>query len=299
MQGLTLVPADPVSARPEWFERALAAERTEGEVEVDGSPVHYLEWGDRARPTILMVHGNGAHNWWFLSTGALLADRFHCVAMSFTGMGDSGWREYYDRDSMANDIAGIVRGLKLDRPVLAAHSFGGMVAIPAATLLGDELSALVVIDFVARPKAKVQEWFADYPPSRPTIVRPTKAEMLKRFRLLPPQPCPNQWLVDYISDKSVRPVAGGWTWKFDPTIYDNMRLGNDHEEMVRNMKLPQGFIYGEHTEEFESGELDDMLEILPDTSVVAALPQSGHHVMLDQPQGFAELLGRVVDRMLR
>lgn len=296
-QGLTLVPEDVVTERPEWFHRALQAERTEGSVQVNGCPVHYLEWGDRSKPSLLMVHGNGAHAWWFLSTGVLLSEHFHCVAMTFTGMGDSGWRERYDLQSMVDDIVGVVEGLQLHKPVLVAHSFGGMVSVPTAVALGDRLGALVIVDFVVRPASKVREWFADAPASRPTAVRPTKEAVLKRFRLLPPQPCPNQWLVDFIADKSVRPVAGGWTWKFDPAIYDNMLLGTEHERMTRTMTTPLGLIYGEHTAEFEQGELADMLEILPEGTAVAPLPQSGHHVMLDQPQGFAELVRRVIAKI--
>jgi len=42
---------------PDWFRRALAHKPDEAQVEVEGCPIHYLRWGDRAKPGIVLVHG--------------------------------------------------------------------------------------------------------------------------------------------------------------------------------------------------------------------------------------------------
>ena len=40
---------------PEWFAWALSVPREEGFVEVGGARVHYLRWGRRDRPKLLMT----------------------------------------------------------------------------------------------------------------------------------------------------------------------------------------------------------------------------------------------------
>ena len=300
VQGLELQPMDvELTQPPEWFERLLAADRIDNHSEVDGCPLHYLEWGKgEGKQDLLLVHGNNAHAHWFLPTGALLSDRFHTVSMTFSGMGDSGWRERYDREQFCSDIIGLIDNLGLHKPIIMAHSFGGMISLPTAARLGDRLGGLIVVDFVARPKDKVREWFVDRPPSRPTRVYPDKETVMGRFRLLPDQECANQWLLRYIAEHSVRRVAGGWTWKFDPGIYDHMRLGNEHEAMLRNLKVPVAFLYGAQTVEFDLGEVEDMLQMLPPAAPVVAMPEAQHHLMLDQPLAFAELIGRLADALI-
>ncbi|MGI9345581.1 MAG: alpha/beta fold hydrolase [Gammaproteobacteria bacterium] len=288
-----------VTQRPPWFEQALQVPMREGWVQVGGAGVHYLEWGDPSQQDLVLLHGNNAHAHWFLPTGALLSDRFHCISMTFSGMGDSEWRPMYDREIMESDVIGVIQQLKLQKPVLMAHSFGGMISVPAAARLGQELGALMIVDFVARPKAKVEEWFQDRPKQiRSTRVYEDKKTCMDRFRLLPDQPCANQWLLEYIAEKSVRPVAGGWTWKFDPRIYAHMRLGNDHEAMIRNMQVPIGFLYGAQTVEFNSGSLQDMCDMMPEHAPICGLQQAQHHLMLDQPLAYAEVVARMADQLM-
>ena len=50
---------------------------------------------------------------------------------------------------------------------------------------------------------------------------------LGRFRLIPEQPCQHPYVVDYIARQSLRAVEGGWTWKFDPALFDHLEMGAD------------------------------------------------------------------------
>ncbi|MFT7546986.1 MAG: hypothetical protein ACI9VI_000816, partial [Candidatus Azotimanducaceae bacterium] len=43
--------------KPEWYERAIAAKRTDAEVEVEGCKIHYATWGDISKPGIVLIHG--------------------------------------------------------------------------------------------------------------------------------------------------------------------------------------------------------------------------------------------------
>ena len=46
---------------PAWFARAVAVPYTDGRVEFEGCPVHYLSWGEPDRRGLVFVHGGGGH----------------------------------------------------------------------------------------------------------------------------------------------------------------------------------------------------------------------------------------------
>ena len=49
---------------------------------------------------------------------------------------------------------------------------------------------------------------------------PDRETALTRFRLQPPQPCENQYILDYIARHSLMAADGGWTWKFDDDLIE-------------------------------------------------------------------------------
>src|SRR5690606_39841261 len=52
---------------PDWFATALAQAPEELSAEVAGAKLEVLAWGERGRPGLLFLHGNGAHaRWWSL-----------------------------------------------------------------------------------------------------------------------------------------------------------------------------------------------------------------------------------------
>ena len=109
--------------------------------------IHYLRWGDRARPGLLLVHGNAAHAHWWDFIAPFLARDYNVAAMDLSGMGDSDWRpdgyamELFAREEIAVcEDAGM---FKLDEPpVIVAHSFGGFVTMLTGGLYGDRLAGL-------------------------------------------------------------------------------------------------------------------------------------------------------------
>jgi pimeloyl-ACP methyl ester carboxylesterase len=79
-----------VGVAPEWFERSIATPYDSRFVEVAGCSIHYLSWGDRHNPGLLLLPGTGGHAHWFSHIAPLFADQFHVVSMDIAGCGDSG-----------------------------------------------------------------------------------------------------------------------------------------------------------------------------------------------------------------
>src|SRR5438309_1552033 len=69
-----------------------AAERVIAErfVDANGIRLQCLEWGNRRRPAVLLVHGwDGTARYWDLVAPSL-SDRYHLVAVTLRGRGRSG-----------------------------------------------------------------------------------------------------------------------------------------------------------------------------------------------------------------
>ena len=287
---------DLITERPGWFTEALNVEHKSSKLNINGANVHYLEWGDPNKQSVIMLHGNHAHAHWFQFIGAMLSNKYHFVVMSFSGMGESDWRSSYERDTFVEDVWGVVKGTKMENPIVVGHSFGGMVSLATAGKYSELMKGLLLVDFVVYPPEDAHEWFSGRPKSRPPQIRENKEDFLKRFRLMPPQECVNQFLIDFISDKSIRETEEGWSWTFDPSTYDTLRVGSDHAEILSNLNCPVGFFYGENTVEFnKKSGVSKMRELLPEGSPVLALQNAQHHLMLDKPLEFVEELDKFLE----
>ena len=100
---------------PAWFETAVNTPYSEHFADVDGVRIRYQRWGDQSKPGLMLCHGNGAHAHWYDFIGPAMAAEYHVIAMTFSGMGDSDWRDSYDMDKFsAEQIARIHGPIGLD-----------------------------------------------------------------------------------------------------------------------------------------------------------------------------------------
>ena len=117
---------------------------------------------------------------------------------------------------------------------------------------------------------------------------------------MPPQECKNQFLLDYIAERSITNTEEGWRWSFDPSTYDHLIIGNKQSEVLNSLFCPVGFMYGENTMEFDTGgnALEEMLELLPESSPVVELKDAQHHLMLDKPLEFVDELDKMIKKLI-
>jgi pimeloyl-ACP methyl ester carboxylesterase len=274
---------------PDWFWKAVETPASEHRVEVEDCEVAYRRWGEPGRPGLLFVHGMNAHSRWWDFIAPQFADTRSVVAMDLTGMGDSDYRYEYDPATYASEIVAVLddAGLGTDT-VVVAHSFGGYMAVRAANLFPDRFRALVLVDSGIRHPD-------DPPPDRPSMggrakVYPDRETALARFRLQPPQPCANTYLVEYIARHSLMPADGGWAWKFDDELPMTMKSFERLPEEYRQLRVKLGVIYGEKSELFSRRTLDYMRELVPAEFPAVAIADAQHHVFLDQPEAFVAAL---------
>jgi pimeloyl-ACP methyl ester carboxylesterase len=273
------------SDAPSWFTSAVATVPRRSSVEVQGCPINVLSWGATDRPGLVLVHGGAAHaNWWsFLAPQ--LTHEYHVAALDLSGHGDSGRRETYDIEVWAEEVLAVADHLGMDRPIVIGHSMGGFVTIVTAALHADRLAGAIVIDSgVRRPDPESEEGQRGRAFSNPKTY-PSLDEALGHFRLIPPQPCDNDYIIDFVARRSLREVEGGWTWKFDPQVFRRVEPRALHEYLGR-VGSRIAVLHGEFSAVVTPEVTDHMNELLGRSAPFVEIPQAHHHLMFDQPLAF-------------
>lgn len=290
---------------PSWFCAPPGGEGTQDVVTVDGVAIHHRVWGEPAGPGLVLVHGGAGHLYWWSPIAGLLADRYRVVALDLSGHGDSGWRERYDLRGWGAEVMAVADRHLSGPPTLVGHSMGGAVVAAAAVAEGDRLDGAIVLDApVWRDTSEVHQEFAERSFSR-LRTYPTREAAINRFRLVPEQACPNPWFVRHVAEHSVREVADGWTWKFDPRVFsarDRARLRADEfGGPLAEAGCSLAMVIGEHSYLAEDPFPQAVRRGHEVTGTAAGLPlhvvaDASHHLLLDQPEAVARLIGELAVR---
>ncbi len=290
--------AGAVPPAPAWFTETVAVEPESAFVEVAGVPIHYLRWGDRASPGLLLVHGNAAHAYWWSFIAPWMARDYNVAAIDLSGMGDSGWREAYSMDLFVEEQLAVCEAAGMfgpeEPPVVVAHSFGGFVTMLMGALHGDRLAGTVIVDSPVNPPDRERGGPRRRGAIRPNKVYPALEAALARFRLMPPQSCDNLYLVDWVARRSLKPAPQdngepGFTWKFDPAIWQDFSIG-DTAARLRSTKCRIAIFRGENSVLMPPEIGEYMFNLLGRAAPVVEIPLAQHHVMLDQPLAFVAAL---------
>jgi len=278
-------------AAPGWFSEAMAVRPESRFVEVEGTRIHYLSWGERTRPGLLLAHGNAAHAHWWSFIAPFLARDYNVAAIDFAGMGDSGWRDAYTMETFAREQLAVCEDAGMfalpEPPVIVGHSFGGFVTILSGALYGERFAGTVIVDSPVNPPDRQQG--GSPLRTRPHHVYSSLAAALSRFRLLPPQPCDNLFLLDWVARCSLKEVDGGFVWKFDPAIWRDFSIG-DMAARLKETKCRIAVFRGELSILMPPRVGEYMFNLLGRSAPVVEIPQAQHHVMLDQPLAFVAAL---------
>jgi len=107
---------------------------------------HYRDWGGRGWP-ILLLHGlaSTSHIWDLVAP--LLVEDARVVAFDMRGHGQSDKPDGpYDFETVAADILAALDELQMERPVVAGHSWGAMVALWLAANKPETIGGIVMVD---------------------------------------------------------------------------------------------------------------------------------------------------------
>jgi len=184
--------------------------------EVDGVELHYLERGEGS--SIVLLHGNGTMIEDWIVSGVLdqLAKTNRVIAFDRPGFGHSERprSRVWTPAAQAALLAQAFRELRIERPLVVAHSFGTLVAVELAIAHAESVSSLVLLGGYFYPSVRGDVLVASQPavPVTGDVMRYTVspligAAMLPRInaKIFNPAPVPERWVEEFPHAMVLRP----------------------------------------------------------------------------------------------
>jgi len=278
---------------PDWLLRAVAAPTTSHFADCAGALVHYRCWnaGDTAKPVLLFAHGYRGHSHWWDFIAPYFVDRFRVVAMDFSGMGRSGPRPVYSAESFTGDLIGILDA-GLGPATVVGHSYGGVRTLQACAERPDLIRHAIILDSRVRFH-DVDEVVQHGGGSAKGRLCASYEDIRARYRVLPDQPLPIPAAFEHVAFHSITRCEEGWRWQFDPALPSAVSEP-DGEAMLDRIDVPVDYVYGEESAAVEPWRAQRIAARLRRCRGAIGIPQSHHHLMLDQPLALVAVLRALV-----
>lgn len=278
-----------VSDAPPWFTRATESPYDQYSIDVEGTDINVLSWGTRGKPGLVFVHGGAAHaNWWSF-IAPMFSSEWHAVAFDLSGHGDSGRRGEYSHHTWAEEVMAVSASSGFPGPpVVVGHSLGGMVTIQTAASHGDELRGAVIVDTPVRRPSPEEEEGRTGRAFRSPGVYTSREEAESHFRLIPPQDCENDYIIDWIAHHSIHETPAGWTWKFDPALFRGTLI--PLRDQLASVRCRLALLTGDRSAIVTPDTARYMYDLMGRIAPVISIPEAHHHLTLDQPIAFVAAL---------
>jgi pimeloyl-ACP methyl ester carboxylesterase len=253
--------------------------------------IHYLEWNRKARDSLILVHGNTANAWWWRWVVEALDDGSRrIIAVDLRGHGDSGFCRppAYSPLDYADDLAHVIRGLELDRPLVLGHSMGGIAALGFATQYPDWARAVVAID-VAVTSTPRRNRYLRHLKALPAIVYPDLAMAIGKFRLMPREGEIPAEIIREVAERSLGHASnGGYTMKFDRESFFGSD-GLDVAAAIRALTVPLLLVRAGQSRILTAEAAANAAASNPLVSLVT-IAGGHHHLPLERPVDLAREL---------
>ena len=227
----------------DWVQRMIDTPGRSGQLMTGEHRTHYLEWGDRSNPRVLLLlHGFRGHAHWWDFIAPWFADDYRVIAIDFAGMGDSSPRLKYTRATFVADVQAVIE-MTGSKTVRIGHSFGGRITVLAAHQYPQLLERALVIDSnIGFADQTTRHRFAP----RPKKVYSDLETACDRFRFIPDEPPILPRIMRHLAVHSIKRQGEGFVWKYDEALLSNIDWEQVAEgELLKEMQVPVDFIAGE------------------------------------------------------
>jgi non-heme chloroperoxidase len=264
-----------------------------------GTKLRVGRYGVAGAAPILFLHGWSQHHQAFRRQfEGPLAEEFDLVAMDLRGHGaseaPSGAQHYTDGDLWAQDVAAVIEALELDRPVVVAWSYGGLVLADYLRVYGD--AALSGINLVSASLVIGKEWIGSH--TGPSFVEHAAKGMSKDpVKAL-------DGMIDFVHACSVKPLPQEYLERaiaYNMLVRPDVRRGlssrnEDCRPVLAACEIPALVTHGE-------ADTVIMPQMARDTheahlsAEISWYPGVGHSPFLEEPERFDEELAAFVRRV--
>jgi pimeloyl-ACP methyl ester carboxylesterase len=280
------------TAQPDW--RRIDWTRELRRVDVDGTPVNYVDLGSGDREPVVLVHGLGGQwqNW--LENIPRIAQERRVLAFDLPGFGltpklaDSVSIPGYGRfvDSFAET-------LDLGEVAVVGNSMGGFIAGEVAIQFPSRVSRLVLvsaagISSAATARAPIL--------TAGRVAAAVTAYGAARYRELAARPLSRHLSLAMVA-RHPRPLKADLAYEgffkgagkpgFDTAL--RASLDYDFRERLPGLRVPSLIVWGEKDAIIPSRDANEFERLIPDSRKVV-MRDTGHIPMAERPQAFNDLL---------
>ena len=265
--------------------------------------MHYVVWGDEAKPPLILVHGTRDHARSWDRTAQALVDRYCVYAPDLRGHGDSAWAQggNYSIIDYALDIHALGEEIGRGPYTIIGHSLGGGVTLQYAGTFPEKISRLITIEGLGglgwarerRPAhVRMRSWVESMKglEGRRLHVYASIDEATQRMREANRHLTPE--LARHLTEHGVRKVEGGYTWKFDNYTHAGSPYEfnmEDARDLWNQIRCPILIIWGEESFGKRMDTVD--LSAFHDYRSVR-IEKAGHWVHHDQFETFMSHIDR-------
>src|SRR5580698_6199071 len=194
----------------------------------NGLKLHYLDYGNQAKPPIVCIHGlsGNAHN--FDGLAPHLMNDHHVMSIDVRGRGDSEWGPpgEYAPPVYVSDLSLMLEALELERVTLIGTSMGGIISMIFAGGYPHRVDRLVLNDIGPEVNPAGLKRITDYFTEAPTDFKDL-ADVAAYYRANYPflADASEPELIEFVR-WAVKPADDGrLTWKIDPAVRNIPRTG--------------------------------------------------------------------------
>ena len=270
---------------------------TEGFVNVHGLRLHYVDWGNAARPDLLLVHGwdGNAHYWDLVAPS--FRDRFHVVALTLRGRGksDEDPTGEYPFESYITDIWEATQQLGLQHMIFVGASLGGMIALPYIVQHQEQVEKLVLGDIGAQlggdGPSSYHQGMMDAPDHFDSLHE--VEAWLRQWSLY--VKIPSQGMAIILREHFRETSDGRWTWTYLHKLRE-IRQRQSAEKLfptqwhvLPRIACPVLIIRGGRSESLFPNVAERTRSELPNATLVE-IPDCAHFPYLEAPEKFTKAL---------
>ncbi len=273
------------------FASAVLAQAAQDKtVTIFGAKIHYIEAGDAANPTVVLLHGlGGSTDNWAFNTPALAA-KYHVIALDQVGFGKSDKPLInYRIGTYADFLDKFFSELKIEKATLVGNSLGGWIGALYTLKYPNKVEKLVLVDSAgfAPPKDFNYKSLQNLNPSTREQVRETLKLVIY-----------NQALVtDAFVDSGItaRVSAGdGYTIQ---ALVDSIKRGEDFlDGKLKDLKKPTLIVWGKQDGLTPLAEFGERFKREIAGSELIVYDQCGHIPMVEKAADFNAALLKFLEQ---
>lgn len=236
----------------------------------------------QGEPALVFVHGWSCDKTVWKHQVTYFAQNHKVVTIDLGGHGRSGLgREDWTMEMFGEDVAAVVKKLKLKKVILIGHSMGGPVIVAAARVMPEKITALVGADTFHN----IEQGYTSEEIDR--IAEALKTNFSKEAdsfarNMFPSDADPNlvDWVAGKISSANLRVAISA--------LYN--LGGYDLKEAFEDVNVPVYSI----SSNFWPTDFEQNKKYI-ESFVVKMMPGVGHFVMLEDPNKFNGYLDEIID----